>query len=455
MSDENGKMTLTVKVLIGMVLGVIVGLAINLGGLNTPGSFIHEYLVGGLFQVIGKMFVNALKMLVVPLVLFSLVCGVCGIGNLSTLGRVGSKAFALYILTTAIAIATAIAFAVLAGIGKGTAFQADSHFDGKQAPPLTDVLINIVPSNPIAAMADGNMLQIIFFSILLGVSILMVGTKAKGLVEAAEVANEVMMKMVTLVMAVAPYAVFVLIAKSMAELGLDLLVQLLGYVLVLVAALMAHLFVTLMLTLKLFSGLSPMIFLRKIRNVQLFAFSTASSSATIPVTLRTVTERMGVDNSVASFTVPFGATINMDGTAIMQGVATVFIANVYGVHLGLSGYLTVIAMAVLASIGTAGVPGVGLIMLSMVFTQVGLPIEGIGLILGVDRLLDMIRTAVNVSGDAVVSSIVARSEGKFDASIYHDPQAGVVTDEALALDEAAEQELAALVDAARSRKESS
>ncbi len=442
---SNHKTTLTVKVLIGMSLGVLAGLAINLAGWNAPGGFIHEYLVNGLFLVVGKMFVNALKMLVVPLVLFSLICGVCGIGNLSALGRVGAKAFALYLMTTAIAIATAIFFAALAGIGKGMDFHGVSHFSGKQAPPLTDVLINIIPGNPIAAMADGNMLQIIFFSILLGVSMLMVGKKAAPFIEGAEIANEIMMKMVTIIMAAAPYAVFALIARSMAELGLDLLAQLAGYVLVLIGVLMIHLLVTLMLTLKLFSGLSPLIFLRKIRNVQAFAFSTASSSATIPVTLRTVTRRMGVDNAVAAFTVPFGATINMDGTAIMQGVATVFIANVYGVDLGMGGYLTVIVMAVLASIGTAGVPGVGLIMLSMVFTQVGLPVEGIGLILGVDRLLDMIRTAVNVSGDAVVSTIVAKSERQFDRDAWNDPDAGLLTDEAITLDETVERELADLV----------
>jgi Na+/H+-dicarboxylate symporter len=209
---------------------------------------------------------------------------------------------------------------------------------------------------------------------------------------------------------------------------------------------MVHLFITLMIILKVFSGLSPLMFIKKIRNTQIFAFSTASSNATIPVTLRTVTERFGVNNSVASFTVPFGATINMDGTAIMQGVATVFIANVYNVELGLSGYLTVILMSVLASIGTAGVPGVGLIMLSMVFAQVGLPVEGIGLILGVDRLMDMIRTAVNVSGDAVVSTVVAKSEGKVDLQIYADPKAGAMdTDQDIHIDEAVEQELADVV----------
>lgn len=450
---ENAKMSLTAKVLAGMVLGILVGLLINVTGLNAPGSFINEFVVNGLFHVVGKMFVNALKMLVVPLVLFSLICGVCGIGNLNTLGRVGSKSFLLYILTTAIAIATAILFAATAGIGQGMGATADATFTGKEAPPLTDVFINIIPGNPIAAMVNGEMLQVIFFAILVGVSLLMVGRKAKSFIAGAEIGNEVMMKMVSVVMAAAPYAVFALIAKSMAELGLDLLAQLAGYVLVLVAALLFHLFVTLMLTLKLLSGLNPFAFISKMRNVQVFAFSTASSNATIPVTLRTVTERLGVNNSVASFTVPFGATINMDGTAIMQGVATVFIANVYGVELGMSGYLTVIAMAVLASIGTAGVPGVGLVMLSMVFAQVGLPVEGIGLILGVDRLLDMIRTAVNVSGDAVVSTIVAKSEGKLDQSAYDDPDAGLVSDASLERDETVEQELASVVEATHSRKE--
>jgi Na+/H+-dicarboxylate symporter len=251
--------------------------------------------------------------------------------------------------------------------------------------------------------------------------------------------------MVHIIMSIAPYAVFCLIAQSMAELGLDLLGHLAGYVLVLVAALMLHLFVTLMIILKVFSGLSPVMFLKKMRSVQIFGFSTASSNATIPVTLRTVTERLGVDNSVASFTVPFGATINMDGTAIMQGVATVFIANVYNVELGVMGYLTVILMSVLASVGTAGVPGVGLIMLSMVFTQVGLPVEGIGLILGVDRLLDMIRTAVNVSGDAVVTSIVAKSEGKMEVAVFNDPDAGLVDDADLDIDEAMELEMAEVI----------
>ena len=426
-------MSLTIKVLVGVFLGILLGLFINLSGLNSQDGWINTYIVDGLFFVIGKMFVNGLKMLVVPLVFFSLICGVCGIGNLNTLGRVGGKSFLLYMMTTAIAIAVAISLAVSVGLGEGMEFEEATSFKAKETPPLSEVIINIVPSNPIQAMANGDMLPLIFFSILVGISMLMLGEKSTPFVKGAEIANEIMMKMVTIVMAIAPYAVFALIAKSVAELGLELLIQLAAYVAVLVSALLIHLLFTLMIVLKLFSGLSPMIFLRKIRSAQVFAFSTASSNATIPVTLRTVTKRLGVDNAVASFTVPFGATINMDGTAIMQGVATVFIANIYGLELGVMGYLTVILMSVLASVGTAGVPGVGLIMLSMVFTQVGLPVEGIGLILGVDRLMDMIRTAVNVSGDAVVSSIVAKSEGSLDRGVYDDSIAGVEDAESLVI----------------------
>lgn len=421
-------MSLTAKVLVGMALGIIVGLAINILGLNAEGGFIHTFITNGAFAVVGKMFVNALKMLVVPLVLLSLIGGVCGIGDIRLLGRIGTKSFFFYMLTTAVAIAVAIGAAVLTGIGSGMEAESATTFKGAEAPPLSEVLINIIPSNPVSAMAQGEMLSIIFFAILVGISLLMVGKKAQGLMDGIEVANEVMMKMVGIIMSIAPYAVFCLLAKAMADLGLDLFVQLIGYVAVLIAVLMLHLFVTLQILLKVFSGLNPLTFLKKMRNVQVFAFSTSSSNATIPVTLRTVTQRLGVDRSVASFTVPFGATINMDGTAIMQGVATVFIANIYGVDLGLGGYLTVIIMSVLASIGTAGVPGVGLIMLSMVFTQVGLPLEGIGLILGVDRLLDMVRTAVNVSGDGVVSTIVAKSEGKLDTAVFNDPDAGAIED---------------------------
>jgi len=422
------KISITSKILIGMALGLMLGSLLNV--FASENEFIQNYLVQGLFHAVGKMFVNALKMLVVPLVVFSLICGVCGIGDVGILGRVGVKAFLLYIVTTAMAISLALLVAIAVGPGKGGGLSVsqDGQFQAQEAPPLTDVFINIIPDNPVHALANGEMLQIIFFVILFAMAMLMSGDAGKRLAEVAEQLNEVMMVVVTLVMDFAPIGVFCLMAKTFAEQGFDLILPMIGYFLVVIACLLLHALGTLNLMLFAMSKLNPLAFLSNIRPAQIFAFSTASSNATIPVTLRALEKRMGVHNAIASFTVPFGATINMDGTAIMQGVATVFIANVYGVDLGMTDYLTIIAMSVLASIGTAGVPGVGLIMLAMVFNQVGLPVEGIGLILGVDRLLDMMRTAVNVTGDAVVTCIVAHGENQLDRAVFNDPEAGVITD---------------------------
>ncbi|MEM1130279.1 MAG: dicarboxylate/amino acid:cation symporter [Pseudomonadota bacterium] len=440
-SDKPTGMSLTTKIVIGMVGGLVVGVIFNLIG----SQFLNVYLVNGAFDMVGTAFVNALKMLVVPLVVFSLICGVLGIGDIRILGRVGSKAFGLYLMTTAIAIAVAMILASIVGPGSGFNMEGvdTSGISAAEAPTVWQVFSGIVPSNPVAALANGNMLQIIFYVILVGIAALMIGEASAGFTRACEYMNDLMMKIVEIVMAFAPYGVFCLIAEVFANEGIDLFIPVLAYVFTLTTALLIHLFVTLMILLKLFSGLDPIMFLKKIRPAQIFAFSTASSNATIPVTYRAVTERMGVDNSVASFTVPFGATINMDGTAIMQGVATVFLANVYGIDLGIVGYVTVIVMAVLASIGTAGVPGVGLVMLTMVLTQVGLPIEGIALILGVDRLMDMIRTAVNITGDAVVTSIVAKSENEIDLEVFGDPEAGIL-DDSLEIDHEAEEKLAQL-----------
>lgn len=420
-------MSLTMKIMIAMGLGILVGVIFN----QINSEFIDKNIVSGLFAMIGKMFVNALKMLVVPLVFFSLLGGVTGIGDIGVLGRVGTKSFALYLGTTALAITVAITLATIVGPGKGfdMAGLDLTGVSGKEAPSVWDVFAGIVPTNPIAAFANGEMLQVIFYTVVLGVGVLMLGGRSEPFIAACDYMNDLMMKVVQIVMHFAPYGVFCLIAKTFAEQGLDLFMPVIAYVITLVAALFIHLFITLPVMLKLLSGLNPVAFMRKMRPAQIFAFSTASSNATIPVTYRSVTERVGVDESVASFCIPFGATINMDGTAIMQGVATVFLANVYGIDLGLSGYLTVIGMAVLASIGTAGVPGVGLVMLTMVLSQVGLPIEGIAIILGVDRLMDMIRTAVNITGDAVVTAIVAKGEGKIDMAVFDDPDAGLINDD--------------------------
>jgi len=421
-------MNLANKVLIALILGVGFGLLLKTTGL-AESAWVDNYLINGVFYVGGALFVNALKMLIVPLVLFSLIPGILGIGDVRLLGKIGSKSLALYMATTAIAITTAITIAALSGIGTGLDIPLKEAFEGREAAKnFIEIIIGIIPANMISAMANGEMLSIIFVSMFFGIALLIEAKKSTELINVIEQINNVVMRMVELVMLFAPYAVFCLISKAIAELGFDLVKEVIGYFLVLAFALLFHAFVTQMLILRLFTGLNISLFLQKIRNAQLFAFSTSSSAATIPVTLRTTQERLGVDRATSSFSVPFGATINMDGTAMMQGVATVFIANLYGETLGLTGYVTVIITAVLASIGTAAVPGVGLVMLSLVFDQVGLPVEAIGILLGVDRILDMIRTAVNVTGDTVVTTIVAKSENRLNVDVFNNKEAGQVND---------------------------
>ncbi len=421
------KISLTNKILIAMGSGLLLGSLINHYAVDQ--AIIQDYFVNGIFHVIGSAFINALKMLVVPLVTFSLICGVCGIGDISVLGRVGLKSFLLYLLTTGLAITLALFVAITLAPGQDFAQQqVSSQFVVKASPPISDVFINLIPSNPIEAFAQGNMLQIIFFVILFSIAMLMTGEIGRQLADTAEKLNEVMMKVVTLVMDFAPIGIFCLMAKTFSEQGLALIVPMIGYFSVVILCLLLHALGTFSLLLYFFAKLNPLIFFKKMRPAHIFAFSTASSNATIPVTLQAVEKRIGVNNTTAAFTIPLGATINMDGTAIMQGVATVFIANVYQIDLDISQYITIIGMSILASIGTAGVPGVGLIMLAMVFNQVGLPVEGIGLILGVDRLLDMMRTVVNITGDATVTCIVARGENNIDDIVFNDPEAGSIAD---------------------------
>jgi Na+/H+-dicarboxylate symporter len=419
------KISLTNKILIAMGLGLVIGSLINIFAQEQ--AIIQDYFVDGIFYVIGAAFIKALKMLVVPLVTFSLICGVCGIGDVGVLGRIGVKSFLLYILTTGIAITLALVVAITIAPGKDfTHQQQTTEFIAKPSPPITDVFINIIPGNPVEAFAEGNMLQIIFFVILFSIAMLMTGDIGRQLADTAEKLNEVMMQVVNLVMDFAPIGVFCLMAKTFSEQGFALIVPMIGYFSVVILCLLLHAIGTFSLLISVFAKLNPLTFFKKMRPAHFFAFSTASSNATIPVTLQALEKRIGVNNTTAAFTVPFGATINMDGTAIMQGVATVFIANVYQIDLGVTQYITIVGMSILASIGTAGVPGVGLIMLAMVFNQVGLPVEGIGLILGVDRLLDMMRTVVNITGDATVTCIVARGEGTLDDAIFNDPEAGTI-----------------------------
>ncbi|OZB40258.1 MAG: dicarboxylate/amino acid:cation symporter [Alishewanella sp. 34-51-39] len=428
------KLSLTARIVLGMTAGIAVGFFfqwllagaderhLTLLGMSLP---LKAFFVDGIFHVGGEIFIASLKMLVVPLVFVSLVCGTCSLSDTSKLGRLGGKSIGLYILTTALAISLAIGAALLVSPGNGVEMQSDATFDVSSAPTLAQVFINIFPSNPIQSMASGNMLQIIVFAVLFGLAVALSGQAGERIAALFNDFNEIIMKLVTLLMNLAPYGVFFLMAKLFTTLGFETIASLLKYFLVVLFVLLFHGLAVYPTLLKSLTGLNPLIFLRKMRDAALFAFSTSSSNATLPVTMETVNKKLGVNNSISSFTVPLGATINMDGTAIMQGVATVFIAQVFGVDLSLTDYLMVILTATLASIGTAGVPGVGLIMLAMVLQQVGLPVEGIALIIGVDRLLDMTRTSVNITGDAMVSIIVAKSEGEFDAKVYHDPRAGL------------------------------
>jgi Na+/H+-dicarboxylate symporter len=411
------KKNLTQQILIAMLLGCVVGGILNFWVELTA----IQWLINNVLHVIGQIFVRLLSMLVVPLVFVSLVCGVAALGDIGKLGRLGGKALLFYLATTAVAISLALTIATIVSPGQGYHLEVQQLTYSASTPPtIAQTIIELVPKNPIQAMAQGQMLPLIIFSLLFGIALLMAQDLGKRFAKGFNDLNEINLQIVVIVMKFAPIGVFCLISKTFAVEGFGAIKPLLDYFLVVIVTLLIHAFIVYPLLLKWLSRLDIGIFLRKMRRVQIFAFSTASSNATIPVNIENAEKHLGVDNSVAAFTIPLGATINMDGTAIMQGVATLFIANVYNIDLTLVDYITVILTATLASIGTAGVPGVGLVMLAMVLKQVGLPVEGIALIIGIDRLLDMLRTAVNVTGDAVATVILAKSEGALDQQIYND-----------------------------------
>ncbi len=421
-------MSLTARILLAMVFGVIAGSVLNLIFSTQVlseafASEVNAFLVDGVLDGIGKIFIASLKLLVVPLVFVSLVCGVTALGDNQRMGIIATKTLLLYMLTTALAISAALLAALVIQPGVGMNLVSDATFIAQEAPPLKQVLVEIFPSNPVQAMAEGKMLQIIVFSLLLGYAISRAGDAGTRVTAVFRDFEQVIMKMVEVLMKLAPYGVFCLLAKLFSELGVGAILDLAKYFLTVILILLFHALGVYSVLLRALAGLNPKPLYAKLRHVWAFAFSTASSGATLPITLRAVEKRLGVHNSIASFTVPLGATINMDGTAIMQGVATVFIAQVYNIPLGVVDLLTVVLTATLASVGTAAVPGVGLITLAMVLQQVGLPLEGIALIIGVDRLLDMVRTAVNITGDATVSLIVASQEKQLDLEVYNDPAA--------------------------------
>ncbi len=401
-------MSLSKKIFFALGLGFLLGSLFNYLNLFEERMFID------FIEVPGSLFISSLKMLIVPVVFFSIVCGVSNLTNIATLGRIGSISVLLYLTTTCIAITLALVFSNIIDPGIKKDITNIGTVIKKETPELKNVIIDIIPSNIFKAFTEANMLQVIFFAVLFGITLNLIKEKSAKLKEATLILNDLFLKMIEVIMYFAPYGVFFLIFKTFFTQGFAAIFELGEYFFTVLLVLFIHLFFTYGGILLIIGKINIIKFFSKMKNSMLFAFSTASSAATIPINLKTVEESLGVKKSVASFTVPLGATINMDGTAIMQGVATVFLANTYGVDLSLADYLSVILVATLASIGTAGVPGVGLIMLTMVLNQVGLPAEGIALIIGIDRILDMTRTAVNVTGDATVSCIVAMAEKKID-----------------------------------------
>ena len=412
------KLSLTTVIFIALLLGAITGLVLNLW---VPAGFVRDQVfVEGIFYVFGQGFIRLMQMLVVPLVFCSLVCGSMAIGDTKKLGKVGVKTMGFYLLTTAIAVSVAIfiAFCINPGVGLNMGTMETAEAVSVEKTSFAETLLNIIPTNPIAALANGEMLPLILFALIIGVILAHRGERADTVANFFSQFIEIMMDMTTGVMKLAPIGVFCLIARTFAGLGLDAFLPLLKYMGAVLLALAVQCLVVYQVFLKVFTGLSPIKFLKKFAPVMAFAFSTATSNATIPLSIDTLHRKMGVSKKISSFTIPLGATINMDGTAIMQGVAVVFAAQAFHIDLTMADFLTVIATATLASIGTAGVPSVGLITLSMVFNSVGLPVEAIGLIMGIDRILDMTRTAVNITGDAVCTAIVAKQDGALDRTKF-------------------------------------
>ena len=374
---------------------------------------------------IGRLFLALIKMVVVPLVFFSLTVGVASLGDFRRLGRLGGRTIGLFLVTTVMALVIGVGLANV--VRPGTLLSPDDRarllasYEGAagdtvasaaDAPSFTDQLVGIVPSNPVQSLANGEMLQIIFFALMFGVALTLLDEKrSKPVVSLLDDANEAMVMLVHIAMKLAPVGVAALLFKVVGSTGLSVLVALSVYGLVVLAGLLAHLLLTYGAVVRFGARLPFLRFLKAIRPAVMLAFSTSSSSATLPVTKECAEDNLNVSNAVSSFVIPLGATINMDGTALYQGVAAIFIAQIYGMNLGLAEQTTIVVSATLASVGAAGVPGAGMITLAMVLTAIGVPTEGLALVLGVDRLLDMFRTAVNVVGDSTATVFMARLEG--------------------------------------------
>ena len=408
--------TIFISLIAGALFGILLHYAIP------ESDFKTNVIIEGVLYVCGQGFIRLMQMLVVPLVFCSLVCGSMAIGDTKTLGKVGVKTILFYIATTAVAVSIALLTAYVIDPGLGLDMEAIQVAEVSQAaasPTIADTLLNIIPKNPINAMANGDMLPIIVFALFVGVILAKLGHKTDLVANFFSQFNDIMMEMTNTVMKLAPIGVFCLISRTFATVGFSAFLPMLKYMGCVVLALMLQCFGVYQIMLFIFTRLNPVRFIKKFLPVMGFAFSTATSNATIPMSIDTLTKKMGVSKQISSFTIPLGATINMDGTSIMQGVAVVFISQAFGIDLTLGNLATVVLTATIASIGTAGVPSVGLVTLAMVLTSVGLPTEGIALIMGIDRILDMIRTAVNITGDAVCTTIVCHQEGSLNRDVFN------------------------------------
>jgi len=414
------RLSLTTWIFIALILGVFAGVALQ-GAPDIADTYIKPF---------GTIFLNLIKMIVVPLVLFSIIAGVVSLDDVKKVGAIGGKTILFYLVTTGFAVTLGLIFANVMNVGAGYQLPSgELTYEATEPPSFIDTIVNIFPSNFFQPMADATMLQVIVIAVVFGFGMIAAGKKAKPVIDICNSLSDVCIAIMRGIILVAPFGVFGLICPVIANNGIEVLRPLLWLIVVAYLAMLCQIVLVYSGIIKVFARMSPLMFLRKFFSVAAFGFSTATSNATIPLNIETLEKKMGVDRRISSFTIPLGATINMDGTAIMQGVAVVFTAQLFGVPLGPAEYATVIATATLASIGTAGVPSVGLITLSMVFNAVGLPLEGIALIMGIDRILDMCRTAVNITGDAVVTSIVAKQAGRVDMTVFRDPDAGREVDE--------------------------
>ncbi|SES94281.1 Na+/H+-dicarboxylate symporter [Natronincola peptidivorans] len=397
-------MKLTTKILLGLVAGIVVGLL--LGG--AP-EIAHTYIAP-----FGRLFLNLINMIIVPLVFSSLIVGAASTGDVKKLGRIGGKTVGFYLMTTAVAVTIGLVLGNVMQPGAGLSIPVDASIEAGQSPPLAETLLNIIPRNPFNALVTGSMLQIIAFALFLGIGITLVGEKGKPFLSFFDSLAEIMYKITAFIMSLAPYGVFALIVPVVAVNGPAVLLPLLKVIAAVYIGAILHAVIVYSSIVKIFGKINPLKFFKGISPAAAVAFSTCSSAGTLPVTIKSARDNLGVPNGVASFVLPLGATINMDGTALYQGVCALFVAQVYGLDLSIAQQVSIILTATLASIGTAGVPGAGFIMLTMVLTSVGLPLEGSALIAGIDRILDMARTSVNVVGDAAVSVAVSATENELD-----------------------------------------